>query len=327
MTDTAKIIQAGIAVLETEAEALTALKTRIDEHFVNACKKMLDCHGRIIVSGMGKSGHIASKIAATLASTGSPAFFVHPAEASHGDLGMMKKDDVFIAISNSGSSAELLLIMPMIKRMGIPIITLTGNTNSAMTRLGSINIDVSVSKEACPLGLAPTASTTATLAMGDALAIALLDARGFSVDDFAISHPGGELGRRLLLQVSDIMVTGDDIPTVLPTTPLRDTLVSMTQSGFGMTIVVDDDHCLLGIFTDGDLRRAIDLGADLLNMPVSQVMTPDGHSVSEDTLATEVLDMMEQYKITAMPVLDNRHNINRVIGAIKMHDLLASGVV
>ncbi len=324
MIEETKIIQAGLAVLETEAEALINLKSRINSDFVEACLRMLRCQGRIVVSGMGKSGHIARKIAATLASTGSPAFFVHPAEASHGDLGMVKKNDVFIAISNSGTSPELLLIMPMIKRMGVPIITLTGKSNSAMSRIGSINLDVSVSKEACPLGLAPTASTTATLAMGDALAIALLEARGFSMDDFAFSHPGGALGRRLLLQVSDIMVTGDKIPTVLANTPLRDALVSMTQSGFGMTIVVNEHSHLLGVFTDGDLRRAIDIGVNLISTPVIDVMTPDCQKVSKNTLATEVLDKMEQYKITSMPVLDAN---KLVIGAIKMHDLLASGVV
>ncbi len=319
-----KIINAGLAVIDTEAEALRNLRNRIDEKFVKACEMLLECSGRIVVSGMGKSGHIASKIAATLASTGSPAFFIHPAEASHGDLGMVKANDVFIAISYSGSSQELLLIMPMIKRMNVPIITLTGEKSSAMARLASVNLDVSVAREACPLGLAPTASTTATLAMGDALAISLLDARGFSMDDFANSHPGGALGRRLLLRVSDIMVTGDAIPKVLASTPLRDALVSMTQSGFGMTIVTDRHEQLLGVFTDGDLRRAIDQNIDLLTTPVSDAMTRGGKSLATETLAVEVLDLMEQYKITAMPVVDSR---NRIVGAIKMHDLLASGVV
>lgn len=324
MTEKEIIRAAGLAVISTETEALENLKPRIDANFIAACETLLECKGRIIVSGMGKSGHIAGKIAATLASTGSPAFFVHPGEASHGDLGMIKPEDVVIAISNSGTSQELLLIIPMIKRMGVPLITLTGKPDSAMAQLASINLDVSVDREACPLGLAPTASTTATLAMGDALAIALLEARGFSMDDFALSHPGGALGRRLLLRVSDIMVTGNGVPTVAADTLLPDALLTMTQSGFGMTLITSADNRVLGIFTDGDLRRAIDQRIDLASTAVKTVMTPGGKSVSPETLAVDALEIMEKYKITALPVVDE--NL-AVCGALKMHDLLASGVV
>lgn len=324
MVDKEKIRAAGLAVINTETEALENLKNRIDESFILACETLLTCKGRIIVSGMGKSGHIAGKIAATLASTGSPAFFVHPGEASHGDLGMIQAGDAVIAISNSGSSEELLLIIPMIKRMGVPIITLTGKQDSAMAKLATINLDVSVDREACPLGLAPTASTTATLAMGDALAIALLEARGFSMDDFALSHPGGALGRRLLLRVSDIMVTGDAVPIVDAKTPLPDALLTMTRSGFGMTLIADSSLKIQGVFTDGDLRRAIDQRVDLSATEVGSVMTAGGKSVTPETLAVEALDIMEKYKITALPVVDDNH---AVCGALKMHDLLASGVV
>ena len=324
MTEKEKIRAAGLAVISTETEALNNLKSRIDDSFISACETLLDCKGRIIVSGMGKSGHIAGKIAATLASTGSPAFFVHPGEASHGDLGMIKPEDVVIAISNSGNSQELLLIIPMIKRMGVPLITLTGKPDSAMARLASINLDVSVDREACPLGLAPTASTTATLAMGDALAIALLEARGFSMDDFALSHPGGALGRRLLLRVSDIMVSGEGVPKVEADTLLPDALLTMTRSGFGMTLITTPDNKVLGIFTDGDLRRAIDQRIDLASTAVKTVMTPGGKSVSPETLAVDALEIMEKYKITALPVVDENLAL---CGALKMHDLLASGVV
>lgn len=318
--DAKRVKSAGIAVLETESEAIDSLKPRIDDAFVRACETLLNCRGRIVVSGMGKSGHIANKIAATLASTGSPAFFVHPGEASHGDLGMIQKDDVVIGISNSGSSQELLLIIPMIKRMGVPLITLTGNADSAMAKLSTINLDISVNREACPLGLAPTASTTATLAMGDALAIALLDARGFSMDDFAMSHPAGALGRRLLLRVSDIMLSGDNLPLIAEGTRLRDALVSMTSAGLGMTIVADANNHVLGVFTDGDLRRAIDHGVDLVETPVKDVMTKNSKTIPHDTLAVNALELMEEYEITVLPVTDDD---NKVCGAVKMHDLLS----
>ena len=322
--DKAKVCQAGRTVIETEARALSQMAARLNGDFAQACELLLECKGRIVVSGMGKSGHIAGKIAATLASTGSAAFFVHPGEAGHGDLGMVRPDDVFVGISYSGSSEELLLIMPTIARMGVPIITLTGRPDSAMAEIATVNLDVSVDREACPLGLAPTASTTATLAMGDALAIALLEARGFSADDFALSHPSGTLGRRLLLRVSDIMVTGDRIPHVGPQTTLRDALVSMTAAGFGMTIVTDDCDQIMGIFTDGDLRRAIDNNTDLHTTPVSVAMTRGAKTISNNTLAAEALGLMETHRITALPVVDAE---SRLCGAIKMHDLLASGVV
>lgn len=319
MINTDKIRKAGLAVLQTEAEAIEALKSRIDQKFVDACEILLNCKGRIVVSGMGKSGHIANKIAATLASTGSPAFFVHPGEASHGDLGMIQSGDVVIGISNSGSSDELMLIIPMIKRMGVPLITLTGKIDSPMAKLSTINLDISVDREACPLGLAPTASTTATLAMGDALAIAVLEARGFSIDDFAMSHPGGVLGRRLLLRVSDVMVAGNAVPLVTVNTLLRDALVSMTHAGLGMTIVSDDTKKVLGVFTDGDLRRAVDQGIDLLNTTVGKVMTQNSKTVGEETLAVKALEVMEQHEITALPVIDKDGCIS---GALKMYDLL-----
>ncbi|MDO6460290.1 KpsF/GutQ family sugar-phosphate isomerase [Granulosicoccaceae sp. 1_MG-2023] len=322
--DRDKICRAGRAVIETEAEALNKLASRLDANFAEACQLLFDCRGRIVVSGMGKSGHIAGKIAATLASTGSAAFFVHPGEAGHGDLGMVREDDVFVGISYSGNSEELLLIMPTVARMGVPIVTLTGNPASPMAELATVNINVAVDREACPLGLAPTASTTATLAMGDALAIALLEARGFSADDFALSHPSGTLGRRLLLRVSDIMATGDRIPQVSPDTTLRDALVSMTAAGFGMTIVVGDAQQILGIFTDGDLRRAIDANADLHHTPVEQVMTRGAKTIANTTLAAEALGLMETHRINALPVVDEQ---GRLCGALKMHDLLSSGVV
>lgn len=322
--DKAKVCQAGRTVIETEAHALSQMAARLNGDFAQACELLLECKGRIVVSGMGKSGHIAGKIAATLASTGSAAFFVHPGEAGHGDLGMVRPDDVFVGISYSGSSEELLLIMPTVARMGVPIITLTGRPGSPMAEIATVNLDVSVDREACPLGLAPTASTTATLAMGDALAIALLEARGFSADDFALSHPSGALGRRLLLRVSDIMVTGDRIPHVGPQTTLRDALVSMTAAGFGMTIVTDVSDQVMGIFTDGDLRRAIDNNTDLHTTPVSAAMTRGAKTISNNTLAAEALGLMETHRITALPVVDAE---SRLCGAIKMHDLLASGVV
>lgn len=322
--DRDKIREAGRTVIETEANALLQMAARLNGDFADACQLLLDCKGRIVVSGIGKSGHIAGKIAATLASTGSAAFFVHPGEAGHGDLGMVRPDDVFVGISYSGSSEELLLIMPTVSRMGVPIITLTGRPGSPMAELASVNLDVSVDREACPLGLAPTASTTATLAMGDALAIALLEARGFSANDFALSHPSGALGRRLLLRVSDIMATGERIPRIGPDTTLRDALVSMTAAGFGMTIVTDATDQILGIFTDGDLRRAIDHNIDLHSTAVSAAMTQGAKTIRNTTLAAEALGLMETHRITALPVVDAE---NKLCGAIKMHDLLASGVV
>jgi len=319
-----KLKELGLAVLRTEAEAVQALSRRIDDNFVRACEHMLHCQGRIVVIGMGKSGHIASKIAATLASTGSPAFFVHPGEASHGDLGMITGGDVVLALSNSGETGEIVTILPLIKRLGVPLIAMTGNPNSTLAREADVNIDVSVAKEACPLGLAPTASTTAALAMGDALAVALLETRGFTEQDFARSHPGGSLGRRLLLHVGDIMHRDEQIPQVREGATLGEALMEMTAKGLGMTAVVDDQGRVRGIFTDGDLRRTLDRGVDLHLTPVTEVMTPGGITTHPDRLAAEALKLMEENKINALLVVDDE---GRLTGALNMHDLLRAGVV
>jgi arabinose-5-phosphate isomerase len=319
-----KLLTLGRAVIATETEALEKLNERIDENFVQACLYMLDCKGRVVVLGMGKSGHIGNKIAATLASTGTPAFFIHPGEASHGDLGMIKDDDVVIALSNSGETDEIITLLPVIKRLGVPLVSLTGNKNSSLAKTASVNIDVSVEQEACPLGLAPTASTTAALAMGDALAIALLEARGFGAEDFAIAHPGGMLGRRLLLHVSDIMHTGKELPTVLETTLLSEALLIMTQMGLGSTAIVDKENFVLGIFTDGDLRRALDNDIDIHKASIDEVMTRDCKTISKDCLAAEALAIMEDSRINALPVIDKE---NKLIGLLNMHDLLRARVV
>ena len=316
--------QLGLKVLETEADAITALKSRIDDNFAEACQYMLDCEGRVVVIGMGKSGHIGGKIAATLASTGTPAFFVHPGEASHGDLGMITAKDVVIALSNSGSTDEILTILPLIKRLGIPLISLTGNPESTLATGASVNIDVSVAKEACPLDLAPTASTTAALAMGDALAISLLEARGFTSDDFARSHPGGKLGRRLLLLIDDIMHTGEQIPVVTSGTRLSDALLEVTSKGMGATAVVNEKTNVCGIFTDGDLRRAVDHGVDMHSTTVDDVMTCNCTLIKPGMLAAEALKIMEDGKFNALLVVDDN---NQLIGALNMHDLLRAGVV
>lgn len=323
MTD-ATLKKLGLAVLDIEATAIEALKTRIDDNFVRACHYMLDCEGRVVVIGMGKSGHIGSKIAATLASTGTPAFFVHPGEASHGDLGMITAKDVVIALSNSGSTEEILTILPIIKRLDVPLISLTGNPDSPLAQAASVNLDVSVEKEACPLDLAPTASTTAALAMGDALAISLLEVRGFTADDFARSHPGGKLGRRLLLLIDDLIHTGDRVPHVPTGTLICDALLEMTQKGLGATAVVNDKKQVVGIFTDGDLRRALDNDIDLHKTPIDQVMTRDCTLISPGLLAAEALKIMEDGKFNALLVVDND---NQLIGALNMHDLLRAGVV
>ncbi len=323
-SDHRKLRELGLAVLRTEAEAIQALTERVDDNFVRACDHMLHCRGRIVVTGMGKSGHIGNKIAATLASTGSPAFFVHPGEASHGDLGMITEGDVVLALSNSGETAEIITILPIIKRLGVPLIAMTGNPDSTLAREADVNLDVSVTREACPLGLAPTASTTATLAMGDALAVALLEVRGFTEQDFARSHPGGSLGRRLLLHVGDIMHRGDAIPAVPEGATLGQALVEMTAKGLGMTAVVDGERRIRGIFTDGDLRRTLDRGVDLQRTPVAEVMTPGGVTTRPDRLAAEALKLMEEKKINALLVVDEE---NRLTGALNMHDLLRAGVV
>ncbi|MEJ2059191.1 MAG: KpsF/GutQ family sugar-phosphate isomerase [Gammaproteobacteria bacterium] len=312
------------AVIRIETEAVAALEARIDGNFERACELMLHCQGRVVVTGMGKSGHIGDKIAATLASTGTPAFFVHPGEASHGDLGMITAKDVVLALSNSGETEELLTILPILKRLGVPMIAMTGNPPSTLAREADVHLDASVEKEACPLGLAPTSSTTAALVMGDALAVALLEARGFTADDFARSHPGGRLGRRLLLHVTDIMHSGERIPLVAPDTPLSEALLEITRKGLGMTVVADTDGRLQGVFTDGDLRRCLDRTVDVHSTPIREVMTHPCQSVPADLLAVEALTLMETCKINALPVTDAD---GRVIGAFNMHDLLRAGVV
>ncbi|HEX7112448.1 MAG TPA: KpsF/GutQ family sugar-phosphate isomerase, partial [Mizugakiibacter sp.] len=293
--------------------------------FIHACRMMLACQGRIVVTGMGKSGHIGRKIAATLASTGTPAFFVHPGEASHGDLGMITTKDVVLALSNSGETDELLTILPVIKRQSIPLIAMTGNPNSSLARQADLHLDVSVPAEACPLGLAPTASTTAALVMGDALAIALLEARGFTADDFARSHPAGSLGRRLLLRISDVMHTGDKVPKVHAEASLTEALVEMSRKGLGMTAVVDGGDRLLGVYTDGDLRRTLDdHQVDLRNVRVAELMTRHPKSIAPDKLAAEAAQLMETYKIHSLLVVDDQR---RVVGALNIHDLLRAKVV
>ncbi|MEJ2575420.1 MAG: KpsF/GutQ family sugar-phosphate isomerase [Gammaproteobacteria bacterium] len=319
-----KLRSLGMAVIETEAAAVSALATRIDERFARACRYMLSCTGRIVVTGMGKSGHIGSKIAATLASTGSPAFFVHPGEASHGDLGMITAGDVVLALSNSGETPEIATILPLIKRRGVPLISMTGNPASTLAREAEVSLDVSVEKEACPLGLAPTASTTAALAMGDALAIALLQARGFTANDFALSHPGGSLGRRLLLHVGDIMHRDERVPRVAAGASLRDALVEMTAKGLGMTAIVDAEDHAIGVFTDGDLRRVLDRGVDVRGVRVADVMTAGGVCIEPQRLAAEAALLMQEKKINCLLVNDDN---GKLTGALNMHDLLRAGVV
>lgn len=314
----------ALAVIDTEAQAVRAMADRIDANFVRACDFMLACRGRIVVTGMGKSGHIGDKLAATLASTGSPAFFVHPGEASHGDLGMITPQDVVLALSNSGETEEVVTILPIIKRLGIPLIALTGNPDSTLAREATVHIDVSVEKEACPLGLAPTASTTAALAMGDALAVALLEARGFTAEDFARSHPGGRLGRRLLLHVEDVMHKGDSVPSVTENTMLSEALMEVTRKGLGMTAVVDRSGHVVGVFTDGDLRRTLDRSIDVHKTWVKDVMTHNCKTARPEMLAVEVLKLMEDHKISSLPVVDDG---DRLVGAVNMHDLLRAGVV
>ena len=313
----------GKAVIETETQAIIALGDRINDDFVNACEYMLACKGRIVVIGMGKSGHIAGKIAATLASTGSPAFFVHPGEASHGDLGMITPVDVVLALSNSGETDELITILPIIKRLGVPLISLTGNPDSSLATSANVNIDVSVAKEACPLGLAPTASTTAALVMGDALAVALLEKRGFNSDDFARSHPAGRLGRRLLLRVEDIMHKGAAIPTVRRDAKMTTALLEMTQKSLGMTAVVDEKNQLCGIFTDGDLRRSLDKKIDLHDSHINDLMSKNPRTINADSLAVDALDLMKQHNISVILITHNQ----QLIGALSMHDLLRAKVV
>jgi arabinose-5-phosphate isomerase len=320
------LIELGVAVLETEMQALQALipRVRANNSFAAACRSMLRCQGRVVVTGMGKSGHIAGKVAATLASAGTPAFFLHPGEASHGDLGMITRADVVMVISNSGETDEILTILPLIKRLGVPLITLAGNRNSRLAREADVYLDVSVEKEACPLGLAPTSSTTAALAMGDALAIALLDIRGFGPEDFARSHPSGRLGKRLLLRIRDVMHTGDGIPRVAQHVLLKDALMEMTRKSLGMTAIVDEEKRILGIFTDGDLRRALDKRVDVHRAPISKVMTRNCVTATADLLAAEALNVMQTQKINALLV---ENSDGHLIGALNMHDLLRAGVI
>lgn len=314
----------GRAVIDIEAREVANLAARVDDAFVRACRLMLACHGRIVVLGMGKSGHIGGKLAATLASTGTPAFFVHPGEASHGDLGMITAQDVVLAISNSGETQEILTILPLIKRLHVPLIALTGNGQSTLARNADAHVNIAVSQEACPLGLAPTSSTTATLVMGDALAIALLDARGFTREDFALSHPGGSLGRRLLLHVRDVMHSGERVPRVETRAPVSEALLEMSRKGLGMTAVVESGN-LRGIFTDGDLRRLFQNKAiDLHNQTAGEVMTANCKTARPQMLAAECLELMDRHKINGLLVVDDD---NTLVGALNMHDLLRAGVV
>ncbi|MBY8607213.1 MAG: KpsF/GutQ family sugar-phosphate isomerase [Burkholderia sp.] len=311
-------------VLDIEADAVRALRDQLDGGFVQAVALLLGCRGRVVVSGIGKSGHIARKIAATLASTGTPAFFVHPAEASHGDLGMVTSDDVFIGISYSGESEELVAILPLVKRIGAKLIAITGRAESSLGTLADVNLNAAVSKEACPMNLAPTASTTAALALGDALAVAVLDARGFGSEDFARSHPGGALGRRLLTYVRDVMRSGTDVPSVGLDATLSDALFQITAKRLGMTAVVDAGGKVVGIFTDGDLRRVLARDGDFRTLPITDVMTRDPRTIAPDHLAVEAVELMERHRISQMLVVDAD---GALIGALNMHDLFSKKVI
>ena len=322
--DSRQALEAGRRVLEIEARAVHELAARLDANFVRAAEIVFGCKGRVVVSGIGKSGHIARKIASTLASTGTPAFFVHPAEASHGDLGMVTRDDVMIALSNSGESGELLVIVPLIKRMGGKLIAMTGNAESSLAREADVHLDAKVAEEACSLGLAPTASTTAALALGDALAVTLLEARGFGKEDFARSHPGGSLGRRLLTHVHDVMRTGQAIASVSQSASFSEAILEVSRKGMGMTAVIGDSGHVVGIFTDGDLRRALEKGGDLRSTSVGKLMTANPRFVRPDQLAAEAADIMEQYKISQLLVVDaNQH----LVGALNTHDLMQAKVI
>lgn len=319
------IMRSARTVIATEAAAIRALESRVGPEFVEACRLIMGCAGRVVVTGMGKSGHVARKIAATLASTGTPAFFVHPGEASHGDLGMILPQDVVLALSNSGETDEVLFILPVIKRQGIPLIAITGNAQSSLADQADVHLDASIAAEACPLGLAPTASTTAALVMGDSLAIALLEARGFTSEDFARSHPAGSLGRRLLLHISDVMHTGEGIPTVPPNATLTQALMEMTRKHLGMTAVIDANRRLLGVFTDGDLRRALDDDdVDLRGATVAELMTRGPKTIGADKLAIEAAQLMEKHQIHALLVVNDEQ---QVVGALNIHDLLRARVV
>ena len=302
---------------------MSALSSTLGPPFAAACRHILGTNGRVVVTGMGKSGHIAGKIAATLASTGTPAFFVHPGEASHGDMGMITANDCVIALSNSGNTHEILTLLPLIKRLGIPLISMTGSDASELAQAADVHLLASVETEACPLNLAPTSSTTAALAMGDALAIAILEARGFTAEEFAFSHPGGALGKKLLLRVADVMVSGSDIPTVTPTAALADAIAEMTQKGLGMTTIASDDRQLLGIFTDGDLRRAVKNGTDLRATSLTEAMTADARTIHQELLAAEAMALMERHQISALVVVDDQ---NTIIGIVTLLALLKAGL-
>lgn len=322
--NTDAIKQLAQAVIDTEARAVTALRDRIDAEFSRACETILACTGRVVVLGVGKSGHIGNKIAATLASTGTPAFFVHAAEASHGDLGMITGDDVLLILSNSGETDEVKQLLPVLRRLGVDIIALTGNRESFLGRHADLHIDVSVDEEACPLGLAPTSSTTAALVMGDALAVSLLESRGFTREDFARSHPAGQLGRRLIIRISDLMHTEDAMPVVRPGATVLETIVEMTGKRLGMTAIVDDQQQVQGVFTDGDLRRALEHGMDPRQTAISDVMTRNGVTIEPDALAVDAVQIMQDHKIQGLLVVDAH---GRLAGVLNFHDLLQAGVV
>jgi arabinose-5-phosphate isomerase len=322
--NSAQALQLARDTLDIEAQALLGLKSRLDDRFAQAVQMMLHVQGRVVVTGMGKSGHIGRKIAATLSSTGTPAMFVHPGEASHGDLGMIKPVDVVLAISNSGESDELVAILPMLKRQGVPMIAITGGLQSALALHANVVLDSSVEKEACPLNLAPTASTTAQLALGDALAVALLDARGFKTEDFARSHPGGSLGRRLLTHVSDVMRSGDQVPHVLPSASLTELMREMSHKGLGASAIVDAQHHIVGVFTDGDLRRLIEKGADLRQLTAQDVMHHNPRTVKTDDLAVTAAELMESYRVTSVLVVDSNA---RLCGALNSNDLMRAKVI
>ncbi|MDX1626034.1 MAG: KpsF/GutQ family sugar-phosphate isomerase [Wenzhouxiangellaceae bacterium] len=324
MNDSESLLERAREVLATESRAIEALSDRLGDAFVEACRRILDCDGHLIVTGMGKSGHIGHKLAATLASTGTPAFFVHPAEASHGDLGMIRSGDLVVALSNSGETGEISALLPVIKRLGVTLIAMTGNPDSTLARHADVHLDTGVDREACPLGLAPTASTSAQLAMGDALAIALLDARGFTAEDFARSHPGGTLGKRLLLHIRDIMHSGEDLPVIAPGRTVGEAIVLMTRSRLGMCAVVDDERRVLGIVTDGDLRRGLDDVGDIRTTPVESLMTRDPQTIPADALAASAVERMQSRRIQGLLVVDGE---DRLVGALNFQDLLQAGVV
>ena len=319
-----RYITSARRTIEIEAQAVQSLQSRLGHDFDKACELILSCAARVVVIGMGKSGHIGRKIAATLASTGTPAFFVHPAEASHGDMGMLTKEDLVISISNSGGTNEVVNLVPLIKALGIKMIAMTGNSDSVLAKSADAHLNIGVEAEACPMDLAPTSSTTATLVMGDALAIALLEAKGFSAEDFAFSHPGGTLGRRLLIKVSDLMHSGDELPKVSARTLIKQILIEMTSKGLGITTIVDENGALLGVFTDGDLRRVIDKGVHLEDALASEVMNTDPLKIGENRLAAEALGLMEERKITALVVVDDN---DIPCGIIHLHDILRAGVI